>query len=144
MAELIPKFCPTPEQEDVRELVRELIDDDSRTNLLVADWVKEIDFFTFEMWEDWQLIDGFSVWWLQAIPEHKGLMPADIRMLEYQAVRALMVGLRSDDPAAIRAALSLANNANNTNDVVDDGVNDWFSAGSDAKAWSIPDKSKDK
>tara|TARA_R110002167_G_scaffold120202_2_gene297966 strand:- start:1182 stop:1610 length:429 start_codon:yes stop_codon:yes gene_type:complete len=129
------EFDPSDAQVDVRRSVRMLYNEGF---CMVTQWISEIPSFTMKKWEAWQGEAGFWDWWLEMIPEHSGITTADVKMLEFETLRALVKGLRDDNMGAVKAAMSLTQNANQTDGVNDDGLDDWWDAGSD-KAW-IPTK----
>ena len=142
--EIEPVFSPCKEMKQIRILVRELCDRDDNPAHLVADWVKEIDEFSFDLWENWLTIDGFWAWWLELLPEHRGILPADIKMLEYWTMRSLIHNVQRGDPGATRAVLTLINSSLATQTVQDDEVESWFAAGQGDNGWSQPKKLEKK
>ena len=130
-------FEPTDEQIQVRRLVRNMYNEG---DCLVAQWVVSIPSFSLQKWNEWQNLEGFQAWWLELLPEQGGLTVTDLKTLEFEVGRSLLQLLKDDDPKAVTAVLSLINSSTTTQEIADNGVEDWYASSSKGNGWKIEDK----
>jgi len=132
-------FDPSEEQIETRRIARSLYDDGY---FLVSDWCRRIPELTLGKWRDWEATEGFMDWWIELLPEQGGITLSDLKTLETEAMRCLLRGLREGDMGATRAVFQLLEKSNNTKEIADPEMDDWFSGGGQENGWMIEDKKR--
>jgi len=117
------RFQATKEQEMVRRSVRALYDSGF---CLVGQWVKKIPEFTMKKWVVWERTEGFMEWWIEVFPEHNGITVTDLKALEFEATKALIVALHEGDMAATKLVISMVGSAKEAKVIGDKSMDEWF------------------
>jgi hypothetical protein len=128
-------FKPTPEQKETRQVARSLYDQGYR---LVGEWCRRIPHLTTKVWSTWETQEGFKDWWEELFPEHAGTTVYDLKALEFEANRAIMMGLVDGDLGAAKLAIQMVQNANMAQ-MHDSALDEWFSDGGEEDNGWMPE-----
>ena len=118
-------FKATPEQKETRQVARSLYDQGYR---LVGEWCRRIPHLTMKEWGRWESQEGFNDWWQELFPEHSGTTVHDLRAMEFEANRAIMMGLVDGDLGAAKLVVQMVQNAS-LKQMHDSALDEWFSEG---------------
>jgi hypothetical protein len=119
------KFNPTKEQIEARRSARSLYDNGL---YLVGEWVKRIPKLTLFKWNNWEKTSGFLDWWTELLPEHGGITFSDLRALEFEANRSLMVAMIEGDMAATKIVIQMVSNVKESKEIADRSLDEWFTS----------------
>jgi|TARA_R100000655_G_scaffold22701_1_gene45827 hypothetical protein len=128
-------YQPSDIQIETRQVARSLYDQGYR---LVGEWCRRIPQLTPKLWGAWEREDGFQDWWSELFPEHAGTTISDLRALEFEANRALMMGLADGDLGAAKLVVQMVQNAQ-LNQHADSTLEEWFSEGSEEDNGWMPE-----
>jgi len=128
------KFNPTKEQTETRRSARSLYDNGL---YLVGEWVKRIPKLTLFKWQNWEKTSGFLDWWTELLPEHGGITLSDLRALEFEANRSLMVAMIEGDMAATKIVIQMVSNVKESKEIADKSLDEWFaSSDTESNGWT--------
>jgi hypothetical protein len=116
-------FSPSERQETIRRQARGLYDQGFR---LVGEWCRKIPELTPSTWHAWERTSGFMEWWVEMFPEHSGTTVSDLRALEFEANRAIMLALADGDLSAAQLVIKMSQAAAVATDTKDATLDDWF------------------
>tara|TARA_R100001129_G_scaffold122055_1_gene84918 strand:+ start:143 stop:535 length:393 start_codon:yes stop_codon:yes gene_type:complete len=128
-------YQPSDIQIETRQVARSLYDQGYR---LVGEWCRRIPQLTPKLWGTWEREDGFQDWWSELFPEHAGTTISDLRALEFEANRALMMGLADGDLGAAKLVVQMVQNAQ-LNQHADSTLEEWYSEGSEEDNGWMPE-----
>ena len=116
-------FKPDEKQERIRRQARGLYDQGFR---LVGEWCRKIPDLSPSDWHSWERTGGFLEWWVEMFPEHAGTTACDLRALEFEANRAIMLALSDGDLSAAQLVMKMSAAAAASAETQDATLDDWF------------------
>jgi len=127
-------FHPTIKMEATRKAARGLYDLGLR---MVGEWARKIPDFSLSEWKEWEQSEGFLDWWSEVFPEHAGICLADLRALEFEANRTLMMALAEGDVQAAKVVVQIVTQAKQAQGSTDMSLEEWFtSADKGTNGWA--------
>jgi len=126
------RFVPTENHRRIRREARDLYD---RGYRLVGEWCRKIPELTLNRWQSWEKQPGFLDWWSDLFPEHGEVTFADLKSMEFEANRAIMMALAEGDLNAAKLVISMVTAAKAAGISEDSGISEWFASPEGGNGW---------